>query len=542
MLKVLIKVRLQAWLASFISPRTRLSINRRKPANPVLRSIGYGVLFVYLIGVFGFLSYTNFSTLAAPLHAAGVDWLYWALAGASVFGVVFLMSLLMAPSQLYQAKDTEMLLAMPIKESDILASRIFGLWLTDLVFEAIIVVPAIICYRHAAVLTAAGILGLVVGLTLLPLAALAIACLAGYGITLVTSKVRNKTLFSVVFTLLFIAIYYYASFNAPQLLMTLAADASAISGRLAGVYPLYWLGRSIAAGSLADLGWLTLVCLVPTALIYQWLVRSFIPIVLSLTDVKTPHKAYKGGPMTARSVDRTLVGKELQRLMSSANYLINGCLGLAFLLAGTVYMVIIRHQIYDVLAEQFGVADSLGALMVVVFICGILMTVTVSSSSISLEGKNIWLLRSLPVSSGAVLRAKAGLQMWITIPFVAVAAVTAALVLGADLATAAVMLALPLLFAALTAMLGVIINLRHPRFDWINEVQVIKQSWAVGLTMIIDLALVLAIALPYFLWLADRGWTPTAYMALWSAVLALGALGAYRWLMTRGARAFERLG
>ena len=165
MLKVLIKARMQAWLASFNAPRSSSSFGNKKAMDPKLRGGLIILLYVYVLGVFGFLSYTNFNLLASVYHAANLDWVYWAMAGLSIFSLVFITNIFMSASQLYQAKDTEMLLAMPVKPGDILTSRIFGLWLTSSIFEAVILIPAIICYLQVASLSILQVIALVIGMT-----------------------------------------------------------------------------------------------------------------------------------------------------------------------------------------------------------------------------------------------------------------------------------------------------------------------------------------------------------------------------------------
>ena len=48
----------------------------------------------------------------------------------------------------------------------------------------------------------------------------------------------------------------------------------------------------------------------------------------------------------------------------------------------------------------------------------------------------------------------------------------------------------PIVFTVFEALLGLLINLWKPKFDWINETVVVKQSAAVMITMFGTMALV----------------------------------------------------
>ncbi len=537
MLKLMIKIRLQAWLSSYGSANAAAASRRR--SNSKSRGILYALLFIYLIGIFGYLAYTTFDTLAGLLAALDLGWFYWALAGAGVFSLIFITNLFMTGPQLYQAKDTEMLLAMPLKPDYILISRIFGLWLTNTIFELIILVPAVICWLKYATLSAAGIFSLVIGFILWPLLALALACLAGYAVTLLTSRMKNKTLFSMIFMVLFLAVYYYFCFNAEGLLTQLLADSANISQNMQAILPLVWLGKAVGQGSLTSLLWLSLVCLAVTALVYRWLAVSFIRISLGLKN-STVKTKYKGGPLAVSSIRAALLRKEKDRLVSSSNYMMNAYLSALFLVAGSVY-VIIKHQQLAAELAAFSSVKPLFALLASVAICGICSMTSGSASSVSLEGRNIWLLRSLPVNSIDVLTAKAALQIVIMVPLILVTGLVIALSLQFDLISTLFVLVLPALYECCISILGVIINLHHVRLDWINEVQVIKQSAAVMISLLINIVIVILMAVPYLIWLYDL-LPEAAYMAVWTVLLTAVAAVSYNYLRHKGVYLFEHIG
>ena len=116
MLMTLIKIRLQGILL-------RQTKSSKKKGNSIGKLILFGLLFAYVgvvfIGMFGMLFYS----LIEPFSMMGIEWLYFALMALFIILLCFIGSIFLTHHEIYEAKDNELLLAMPIKNSDIL--RVF---------------------------------------------------------------------------------------------------------------------------------------------------------------------------------------------------------------------------------------------------------------------------------------------------------------------------------------------------------------------------------------------------------------------------------
>jgi ABC-2 type transport system permease protein len=132
------------------------------------------LLVVYVVATFFFMSGVLFQQLCTPLADAGYGWLYFSLMGILVFALCFVGSIFATQSQLFGAKDNDLLLSLPIRPFSILLSRITALLLLDYLFEAFIVIPAGVIwlvYQPAAVV---GIVFFIIAAVILPLPALAL--------------------------------------------------------------------------------------------------------------------------------------------------------------------------------------------------------------------------------------------------------------------------------------------------------------------------------------------------------------------------------
>lgn len=531
MLKTLLRVRMAALLAAFSGQ------NRKRRSQTKGKAVGYALLMLYCFCAFTFLFYTSFSQLAAAFFPAGLGWLYFAMFAIMAFALMFIGSVFTAKSQLFEAKDNELLLSMPVKPGLILLSRMAALLVMNFVFELIVALPVFAAWLQYGSVSGTGVLAFIVIVLALPLFSLAVSCLFAWFISLITSHMRNTTVVTMVLSVVFLLAYFVFCFRMNAYVTTLAANGQAIAGALRAAAPLVWLGQAAAEGSLAGLGLTLLWTVLPFVLAYALLARSFVRIV-------TTHRGkvrirYEKKEMRVLPQSGALYRRELARLTSSSGYMLNAGLGLVFELALAVLAVVKRQELLTV----FQVMPALKqALAPVLLLAGMLVSgmVFFTASSVSLEGKNYWIVRSMPVGTRKVLQAKLNLSNSLAVCPALVMMLAASLALRLPAMQTALLLGCQLMFVLLAANVGLMEDLRHCNLDWINETQAAKQGAGVVLTMLIVWGFVLAIGAAYFLLLANVMDTPV-FLALVLALLAILYALSGRWLMTRGAKRFESL-
>ena len=531
MLKTLLRVRMAALLAAFSGQ------NRKRRSQTKGKAVGYALLMLYCFCAFTFLFYTSFSQLAAAFFPAGLGWLYFAMFAIMAFALMFIGSVFTAKSQLFEAKDNELLLSMPVKPGLILLSRMAALLVMNLVLELIVALPVLAAWLQYGSVSGAGILSFLVIVLALPLFSLAVSCLFAWFISLITSHMRNTTAVTMVISVVFMLAYFLFCFRMNSYVTQLAANGAVIAGALGSAAPLVWLGRAAADGSLADLGLTFLWTVLPFVLAYVLLNRSFIRIVT--TNRGQIRVRYEKKTMRASSQDAALYRRELARLTSSSGYMLNAGLGLVFELALAVLAVVKRQELLTVFQVMPALKQALAPILL---LAGMLVSgmVFFTASSVSLEGKSYWIVRSMPVPTKKVLRAKLNLSNSLSAGPALLMMLVCALVLGLPAVEVILLLACQLLFVLLSADIGLMEDLRHCNLDWINETQAAKQGAGVVLTMLIVWGFVLAIGAAYFLLLANVMDTPV-FLALVLALLAILYALSGRWLMTRGAKRFESL-
>ena len=527
MFKALVKTRLAALWASFYT-RTRSAKNGKKPSK--LGSIGIAVLLIYVIVVFIGMFAALFMSIAEPYHAQGIGWLYFAMAGIMAAAFCLMGSVFTAQTQLYNARDNEMLLAMPIPSAAILGSRMIMLLLLNYFYEALVVIPALAMWIAAGLpVTVSGAVCTAVGFIILPLLPLTLSCLLGGIIAAITARMRNKNIISLVFSLLFLAVYMYFYTNMQTYIQRLMVDGLNIADAFErSIPPFYWLGAAAADGDFVKLILFVLCCVVPFGILYAVLSKSFIGIATERRSAAK--KVYKGGEMRTGSAFMAVVKKELARFVSSAGYMINAGMGIVMMAAVAVFTAVKRAQIVMFINE---VGTGYAGVLVGLIVCALASMVFISAPSISLEGKSLWVMQTMPIRGGKVLRAKAAMHIMITAPAAAICTVAVGIILGVGAADCIAAVLLAVAFTVFTAYFGVVLNLKFHRFDWINETAAVKSGMSVMLAMFGSMAILAIPALLYAL-LAAEYIGAAVYMALWAAIFAAVSMAFDAWFKKQG--------
>ena len=501
-------------------------------------TIGFFALYAVLMaGILGGMFAALGIVLCLPLTAGGYGWLYFTLVSVlavllGVFGSVF-----NTFSGLYQARDNDLLLSLPIPVRSILAARLLGVYLMGLMFSGVVLLPCVIVYWVMAEHSAAVIVGGLLLVLAVSLIVLVLSCVLGWVVAKISAKLKRKSFLTVLIALVFFGLYYTVCFRASDLLQDLMQHMDTLGDALQGAYPLYLPGRMGEGDWLAMLLVLA-VTLALCAAVYVVLDRTFIGIATATGAAA--RTVYKEKAVKAAGASSALLRREFGRFTSSPNYMLNCGLGTVMLPILGVVLLVKMNDILPVLQELAGSETSgFMATMLCAALCLVGTMNDMASSSVSLEGKNLWLAQSLPVTTWQVLRAKLLVQMLVTGLPMAVTSALVILALRPALPEAALLVVLPLLFVWLSAEFCLTLDLKRPNVVWTNEITVIKQRLTVLLAMLGGWLYAVAIAALYFLVGADMG--AAWYLLAWSVLTAALALLLRGWLRRGGCRAFRAL-
>lgn len=501
-----------------------------------LGTAGMIVLYIFLFAMIAVSFFGVAFMMASSLVPAGFGWLYFVIMSLlavflGVFGGVF-----STYAGLYLAKDNEMLLAMPIPPHKILAVRMIGVYAMGFLYEALVFIPAVAAYILTGAASAAGIILSVLMIFVLAFLVLTLSCFFGWLVALLSSRLKNKSFITVIISLVFFGVYYYFCMNYYSAIENLIAHAAEVGVKIkSSAYPLYLLGRA-AEGHLPSFLLATLAILALAALTWLVLSKSFIKI--TTRQASGTKAVYHEKPVKQKSLASTLLLKEWKRFSTSPNYMLNCAMGTFLMPAAGIAALIFREDITEFISLISLPAD----MMAVMAVAGVFLIASmndIAAPSVSLEGKNLWILQSLPANAADALEAKERLHTLITLPPVIILSLCLTIAIGADFTTGLLMVLTAAAFVVLHARLSLAINLLKPNLDWTNEVVPIKQSASVSISLFGGWILaILCGAGGYFALKIAEGYQ---YLLLLLLLFTFASRFVKRWLATKGAAIFSRL-
>ncbi|MDO4811116.1 MAG: hypothetical protein Q3985_04135 [Eubacteriales bacterium] len=533
MLKALIKKQYQECFRTyFVNVKTGKA---RSKAGMAGMFVLFAVLMLFLCGAFFGMAF-----LLGDLITAGLPWLYYALMGMVSIALGTFGSVFNTFSTLYLAKDNELLLSMPIPSSKILTTRMTLVYGLSLLYSGVVWLPAIV---YSWIFSSPSVLSVIFGILLLFIIALfvtVLTCVLGWVVALVAVRVKKKSFVTVVLSLVFFALYYFVCFRMSDFMTALVNNSEAVSqGVKTWGNFLYQLGQA-ANGGIVGMVIFTGITLALFALCFYVLSKSFTRIV-----TKTPATSKvtaKATAAKAQDVKSALFKRELKRFTSSATYMLNCGLGIVILPILAVVALVKRAGLQDALTMFADMVPGITPLVPFIMLAAVCMIIAIngiSTPSISLEGKNLWILRTMPVSGRDVLEAKLNLHVVLnSIPAVITTAILGWCV-DADIATIALMAVFSWVFVWFTGAFGLILGLKRPNFNWTVESMPIKQSLNVLLSYLMGWVLVIVVCAGAYL--LRNTFSAQTYLALAVAVVAIGARFLKNWLNTKGDALFNAL-
>lgn len=509
----------------------------RRKGNPRRTITGYILLLLAVIILFSFLSSALSIYLGESLTELESGWLYFSLIGMIATAVGVFSSIFMTYSSLYEAKDNELLLSMPIRPGYILLVRMFGIYLIALIFEALVLIPAFIIHALTASAHIGFFLSALIILLLLPLLALTLSCILSWLIALFALKVQHAGVVPFAISLLFVAFCCYCFVQIETLLTMILQHSAVISQNIRIIlYPIYHMGHG-AEGSLTSLlifSGITLAAFLVVYLLISWSFQS-----LTTNKRAARRSKYDQSALKSTQIPQTLLLKEFQRFSSSSTYMLNCSLGSILLLLAAVLTLIYRHDIRAIMEPLSHGHHDPSPLIGAAAVALLASLNIISAPSINLEGTTLWLIQTLPVSGWNILKSKVQLHWIIT----AIPGILCSLAVSFALRSSLLFTLLSATFVGvyimMTGVLGLMFNLLLPNFRWATESVAVKHSVSVILSLLFNWLILALCGGMYHLMASNTHFEEI--LLFWAIGVWFVAHQIMHWLRTNGARILKTM-
>lgn len=532
MMKALIKKQfLESFRSYFVNPKT----NKRRSKGGI---IGFFAFFaVAMLSLFAiFFALAN---MLSPMLEQELAWLYYALMGIvsialGVFGSVF-----NTYAGLYLAKDNELLLSMPIKPSGILLSRMALVEGLSLLYSGIVWAPALLCSWITKTPSVLEVLFGVLLFLVISLFVTAATCVLGWVIAAIASRVKKRSFIVVILSVTFFSLYYLVVMRMTEYMEGILMQSQSVGAALEKWGNLFYQLGSAATGKVLPMLLFTAISVAFCAACLLVMSRSF----LSIATRTSPTEKASAGKVKIKATDRkaALFRREGKRFLSSPGYMLNCGLGILVLPVIVVIFLIKNSQLQPLLAEAFAEMPELEAFVpfAVFGIIGLVISINViSTPSVSLEGKSIWILQSLPIRAADVLLTKVKFHFFLNAIPVWIAGAVLCVLLHMDLLSTGLVLLALTVFLWLSGSFGMVVGVLHSNVAWVNETVPLK-GLNVLLVMLANWIIVAAICAIF--WPLRKMLTAQMYFLICIAVMAAFSLFLYKWIKTKGAERFAHI-
>ena len=162
-----------------------------------------------------------------------------------------------------------------------------------------------------------------------------------------------------------------------------------------------------------------------------------------------------------------------------------------------------------------------------------------AGSSISLEGKNLWILKTLPVDIKKVLKSKVLFNILVILPISIISLVIVFFTFNLTLTELLIGILFEILISIFVGEFGIIINLKYPKINYINETQVVKQSLSSFLCVMLPMVVIMVMPIIYFI--ASYTISINVFVMIICGILLLINALFYLLINTWGVKKFNKL-
>ncbi len=389
--------------------------------------------------------------------------------------IVLMFGIFRAGAVIFAKSGYDILISMPVRKSSIVISRFVLLYVDELIFTSAIMLSGTVVYGICMKPSFGFYVYSVLATLLVPIIPLLISLLLGTLVSAVSSRMKHKSLVEaalgvgIVIAALLLSFFGGALEGADD--SVIADFASQIAKAVEKIYPpAAWVGDAMLGNGA--------FCFVLYSVISILLMISSIFVTVKLFEkimravfVSVSGGTYKLEKQRGKSPLKALTVREFRRYFASSVYVVNTVTGPILALAVTLGLCIFGAESVGELLPN---ANTKLLLAIAVGTC-ISMAPT-TSVSVSMEGKQIDIIKSLPISTRTWLNSKLMLYFILAFPFYIISEAVALAVLKPDFTEALVILLFPLANALLCGIFGLLVNLKLHTFDWDREEYVVKQS------------------------------------------------------------------
>lgn len=425
-----------------------------------------------------------------------------AVPGICAIGVstlAFIFTFFRTNGYLFNFKEYDMLMALPFEAGTVAGCKFLYMYIKSLPWYLSLSFAMLMGYGIYAHPPFVVYIIWVVLSFVLPLIPMLISVFFGFIIAKISSRFKKNNAIQTILTFMFIIFCFSFRYIVDALFKNGKVEETLekideMNEKVGNVYlPVGWFVNAITKQGISDILLLIGVSVILFSIVFNIVGKSYRRINSALTS-HVVRRDYKMTKQKKNSVVNAIAFKEFRRLTGSTVYMTNAAMGevLAFLL-GVVTLVIGFDKIVKMVTQDAPFDSSIlqpAIPFIIYFFIGMVATTVCSPS---LEGKNYWIIQSLPIPKKKIYQGKMLFNMYLTVPFMLFAIICMSISAKVPVINMILYMILGVALCAFSTAWGCVCGIKFMRLDWENEVEVIKQSAGVALYMFPNMFVVMGL-------------------------------------------------
>lgn len=385
---------------------------------------------------------------------------------------------------LFGFKDYDMVMSLPVSNSQIVASRLILLYTINIIFVLIIMVPMMIAY---GILMGPEIQFYILSILLLffiPLIPIIIASLLGTILTYITMRFKYSNFVYIAFSFLLLILMMFFPLFLGDSEQVLVEMSQMINNQINNIYPLSRLYfQAVTKGNIASL-LIFITISILAFMVFSLLVGLVFKQINSIIMTGRYKAKYKPRSLKSSSPLKALYIKDLKRYFASSIYVMNSGFGVVIMVLGAIALPFID---INSLSSEIDISGAIQDMIPIFMTFCVSMSCT-TMASISIEGKSIWIAKSLPISILEIFASKILVNLTIVFPAL-LASIFICFTMHIPFIESLLVVLSLASFSLFVSLYGLVINLSFPNLSWTSETVIVKQSTASMISIFTGMAM-----------------------------------------------------
>ena len=410
---------------------------------------------------------------------------------ASVITIMSLVfTLLKSNGYLYGFKEYDMIMAMPFSVNEVVSDRFLFMYLRDLRWDTLISLSALVGYAIAVRPTVLTYVLWILLTPFIPLVPTVISALLGVLVARIGSRSKHRNVIQIVLIYIFVIPMFFIQYIINYIIGSdkvddvLSSSSDLFAGISKAIPTVGWFGKAINETDVLSAVLLLAVSLIIYVGAVILIGKSYRRINSNLAGFEVKRNAKKqdaSGIYKKKPLVWSIAYKEFKRITGSTTCATNICMGMVMAVLVGVILLFVKIDSVILLFTHGHPADVTPYRLIWPFIVYFFVGMVPSTApSPSLEGKNDWIIKTMPIDEMTVCRGRMLFNLCLTLPAGLFAVLSGCHAMKGGIVDYLISIYLIVVLVLFSTVYGMKCGLKHVKLDWENEVEVVKSGPAVN--------------------------------------------------------------